>query len=238
MLRSFAIAIAVSGTLGGSGPTLAAAQLNTVPFAYSPPPGPQRGLGTGTLFAARGVNDDSGEAWAFALGLELGVSDAVSVGGAVGTVQSLDPPSDHERNLQGALTAAVRLFRAVSADGSGSTSISVVAGLGYAPITVRASETNVPIGLGIARVIELGGLAVEAWTSPRFVARRVAFPDDHATQYGGALSAGANVGFSLGAALVAAVEYRTFGEKRRGALTVPVHSPLSAALGLRFRSGL
>lgn len=141
----------------------ATAQLIGNPVMVSPKGG--SGL-TLKLNYGKGVNDDSGKNAAWAAGVSYGMS-ALSLGGAVGTLNPQVGTTGRQTELQVAANGAYR----IAGGALSSFSLNINSGVGYlqAETGTGASRSvvNIPAGLGASINIPLSGFALEPWVSPR-----------------------------------------------------------------------
>jgi opacity protein-like surface antigen len=188
--RTLVLGVILAGLMNAAP---ASAQLDGIPVYFNP-----KG-GTGFTLAGdygRGINDDSGKRNAVAGRVVLGVS-AFSLGAGVGRVSG-------ETSFQG--TAAIRVFGGAFVP----VAVSIQAGLGYSQPGDGATETtvyNVPIGIGFGLNIPTPGFLFEPWVAPRFSLSRVEANGQSENQTGFGLSGGVTIGFAMGLALHAALDW-------------------------------
>lgn len=212
------VVLSLGLVLGFAGP--ATAQLDGIPVYFNP-----KG-GTGLTFAAdygRGVNNDSGKRDAFAARALLGVS-AFSVGAGVGRASG-------ENSFQG--TAAIRVFGGALVP----VAVSLQAGLGYSKPGEGAAEStvyNIPIGIGFGLNIPTPGFLFEPWVAPRFSLNRVEINGQSDNQTGFGLSGGVTIGFAMGLALHAAVDWADLDSATFTSFTLPSAQPMTIGVGVSY----
>ena len=203
----------------------AAAQLNSMPVHFSP-----KG-GTGfTLYGdfGKGMNDESGKNTAFGARAVLGVS-AISLGVGVGTVNAGIGGVD-ENSFQWMGMAAFRIF----GGGVLPVALSVQAGYGRLAPSDTTAEVNVPVGVGVSVSAPVPGFKLELWGAPRFSVRKVTVNDATETQTGFGLSAGINVGFSIGLGGYVALDWANLSDESDGDFPLIGRSPTVLGVGLSF----
>ncbi len=203
----------------------AAAQLNSMPVLYSP-----KG-GTGfTLYGdfGKGMNDESRKNTAFGAHAVLGVS-AISLGVGVGTVIAGIGGLD-ENSFQWMGMAAFRIL----GGGVLPAALTVQAGYGRLAPNDTTAEVNIPVGIGISVSAPIPGFTLELWGAPRFNVRRVTVNDATETQTGFGLSAGINVGFSIGLGGYVAMDWVSLSDESGGDFPLIGRSPAILGVGLSF----
>ena len=203
----------------------ATAQLNSMPVLYSP-----KG-GTGfTLYGdfGKGMNDESGKNTAFGARAVLGIS-AISLGVGVGTVNA-DFGGVDENSFQWMGMAAFRIL----GGGVLPAALSVQAGYGRLAPNDTTAEVNIPVGVGVSVSAPIPGFTLELWGAPRFNVRRVTVNDATETQTGFGLSAGINVGFSIGLGGYVAMDWVSLSDESGGDFPLIGRSPAILGVGLSF----
>jgi opacity protein-like surface antigen len=209
------------------GPTTA--QFIGMPVMASPKGGSGLTLG---LNYGKGVNDDSGKNAAWAAVVRYGLS-ALSIGGAVGTLNPQVGTTGRQTEVQAMANGAYRLVGGALS----SFSINVNSGVGYLQTETGTgasrSVVNVPVGLGASINIPLTGFALEPWVSPRanFVRTIQGSADVWRTGYG--VSVGINLGVANGIGIQAGFDW---SDLDAGTLVSPGDLPAvsPALLGFGF----
>ncbi len=201
------------------------AQLNSLPV-YTSPKG-----GTGIIVSAdygKGFNEESGENRTLALRAVLGLS-ALQLGAGVGTV---NPEIAVERSdkFQWMGTAALRLF------GGGVLPLAVNIQVGYGRLELADDSTqiNIPVSVGVGVSPPLPGLSFEAWAAPRLSIRQVKIGDVKESQTGFGISAGVDLGFSIGLGVHAALDWEHLPEEIGVVFDLPSIQPAVIGVGISY----
>ncbi len=215
----------------------ASAQFNSAPVFHDPTPG-SIDLWTVAPSFSGGLNGASGKNVAPTLHLSRSISWLALTGG-IGLLNPTSEAGSRRARLQVMGQVAVRVIprpetEEESADYS-PISIDVLTGIGYADFGDQASQLNLPIGVGVAYAIEYAGWAILPWVAPRLSIVRIDLGDVDETQTGLGFSAGANLGFTAGFGVFAAVDALWFGEKSVDGVTLPKRNPWVLGGGLRYR---
>jgi len=217
------------------------AQFNSMPVFYDPAPS-SINRWTVAVNPAGGVNDDSGNNFAFGVRLSRSISRLALAAG----ISTLNPeviPNDRDFKIQFMGNISARLLptpeqESESADYSALT-IDLMTGVGYVSLGSNASEMNIPIGAGIAYTFETesGGIGIIPWIAPRFALRRVESAGVSAIQSGAGLSVGVNAGLEGGLGLFLAIDLVSFCESTSDSVIFPGFAPLTIGGGIRYRWG-
>ncbi len=212
-----------AGLLLVAGP--ARAQLEGIPVYFSP-----KG-GTGFTLAGdvgRGINDDSGKNTALAARATLGIS-AVSLSAGIGTLM-LDN-ADDQITYAGSL--AIRLVGGALLP----IAVSLQGGVGFVSSELgafSADRLTIPIGVGFGLNIPSTAFLFEPWIAPRVQISRLTANDESETQATLGLSAGVTLGFAMGLALHAAIDWANLDSSTFTGFTIPSSNPATLGVGLSY----
>lgn len=225
-MKSLVHPIAVTMALAGFLTVPAAAQLDGLPVFFSPKGG--TGL---TIYGdfGRGLNEASGKTNAVGARASLGIS-VLTVSLGTGVVNP-EVGGDREVRVQYMGSVALRFI------GGGLIPIAVSGqvGVGHLSLSDDASERNVAIGLGVALNLPTPGFTFEPWVAPRVSIRRVETGGDLQTQTGFGLSAGVNLGFTMGLGIHAAVDWTHLSEQSSGGLVTLLETkPAIIGVGIHY----
>ena len=111
--------------------------------------------------------------------------------------------------------------------------VSLQAGAGYRTTGTGATEQktyNIPIGIGIGLNIPTPGFLFEPWVAPRFTVNRVEIGGQSENKTGFGLSGGVRLGFAMGLALHAALDWADLDST----FTKPASQPMTLGLGISY----
>lgn len=223
-MRLVVVSLGAVVTLGIAA-TPAAAQLNSLPV-YTSPKG-----GTGiSVFAdyGKGLNEESGRNRALAARAVLGLS-MLQLGAGIGTV---NPEIDGERQnrFQWMASAALRVI----GGGVMPLAVNIQAGYGRVEIAQDSTEVNIPISVGVGLSPPIPGFSLELWAAPRYSIRDVKIGDLSVSQNGFGVSAGVNLGFSMGLGVYGALDWEYLPEETGTVFDLPSTQPAVFGVGVSY----
>jgi hypothetical protein len=223
-MRLVAVSLGAAVTLGIC-TTPVAAQLNSIPV-YTSPKG-----GTGiSVFAdyGKGINEESGKNRAIAARGVLGLA-MLQLGVGIGTVNP-EIAGARENKFQWMATAALRVI----GGGVMPLAVNVQAGYGRVEVAQDSTEVNIPISIGVGFSPPIPGLTLELWGAPRYSIRDLKVGDLSVSQNGFGISAGVNLGFSMGLGVHAALDWEYLGEETGSLLDLPSTKPAVFGVGISY----
>jgi hypothetical protein len=223
-MRSVAISLGAAVLLGVAA-TPATAQLNSIPV-YTSPKG-----GTGiSVFAdyGKGLNEESGKNRALAARAVIGLA-MLQLGAGIGTVNP-EIAGERQNSFQWMATAALRLI----GGGVMPLAVNVQVGYGRVEIAQDSTEVNIPISVGVGVSPPIPGFSLELWAAPRYSVRDLKVGDLSVSQNGVGISAGVDLGFSMGLGVHAAVDWEYLGEESGSIFDLPSTKPAVFGVGVSY----
>lgn len=223
-MRSVAVSLAAAVMLGLTAAPVGA-QLNSIPV-YTSPKG-----GTGiSIFAdyGKGLNDESGKNRALAARVVIGLA-ALQLGAGIGTVNP-EIAGERENKFQWMATAALRLI----GGGVMPLAVNIQAGYGRVEIAQDSTEVNIPISVGVGLSPPLPGFSLELWAAPRYSIRDLKIGDLSVSQNGFGISAGVNLGFSMGLGVYGALDWEYLGAESGSVFDLPSTKPAVFGVGVSY----
>jgi hypothetical protein len=223
-MRSVAISLGAAILLGVA-ITPATAQLNSIPV-YTSPKG-----GTGiSVFAdyGKGFNEESGQNRALAARAVIGLA-MLQLGAGIGTVNP-EVAGERQNSFQWMATAALRLI----GGGVMPLAVNIQVGYGRVEIAQDSTEVNIPISVGVGLSPPLPGFSLELWAAPRYSVRDLKVGDLSLSQNGFGVSAGVDLGFSMGLGVHAALDWEYLGAESGSIFDLPSTKPAVFGVGVSY----
>ena len=222
-MRTVAVSLAAALMLAAATPV--GAQLNSIPVYTSPK------AGTGIAVSAdygKGMNEESGQNRALAARGTLGLGP-FQLGAGIGTVNP-EISGERQDSFQWMATAALRLI----GGGVMPLAINIQAGYGRVEIAQDSTEVNIPISVGVGLSPPIPGFSLELWAAPRYSIRDLKINDLSVSQNGFGISAGVDLGFSMGLGVHAALDWEYLGEETGSVFDLPSTKPAVFGVGLSY----
>jgi hypothetical protein len=223
-MRSVVVLLSAAMMLGAAA-TPAGAQLNSIPVYTSPKGG--TGISVSVDYG-KGLNEESGKNRGLAARGVIGLA-MLQLGAGIGTVNP-EIAGERQDKFQWMATAALRLI----GGGVMPLAVNIQAGYGRVEIAQDSTEVNIPISVGVGLSPPLPGFSLELWAAPRYSVRDLKVGDLSASQNGFGISAGVDLGFSMGLGVHAALDWEYLGAESGSVLDLPSTKPAVFGVGVSY----